>query len=230
MASEAISVGNLQIALPGIGSYVARAIQERDLYAVWCAIIAMTVTILIYDQLLFRPLVAWADKFRYEQTAAQTMPRSWILDLFQRTRIMRAIGRPIGMVTQTIARARLALPLQVHEVGSSLRTRRWVGFAWYGFILLGIGYALWSLSQYFEATISLSDVSDAARNGDHNFRRSRARAFFFGLGAASKPINFKMHRGAVHFMPIAGWELCRLFDLAQSQTVAKPISSSLPDI
>jgi NitT/TauT family transport system permease protein len=165
VASEAISVGNLQIALPGIGSYVARAIQERDLYAVWCAIIAMTVTILIYDQLLFRPLVAWADKFRYEQTAAQTMPRSWILDLFQRTRIMRAIGRPIGMVTQTIARARLALPLQVHEVGSSLRTRHLVGFAWYGFILLGIGYALWSLSQYFEATISLSDVSDAARNG-----------------------------------------------------------------
>ena len=165
VASEAISVGNLQIALPGIGSYVARAIQERDLYAVWCAIIAMTVTILIYDQLLFRPLVAWADKFRYEQTAAQTMPRSWILDLFQRTRIMRAIGRPIGMVTQTIARARLALPLQVHELGSSLRTRHLVGFAWYGFILLGIGYALWSLSQYFEATISLSDVSDAARNG-----------------------------------------------------------------
>ena len=165
VASEAISVGNLQIALPGIGSYVARAIQQRDLYAVWCAIIAMTVTILIYDQLLFRPLVAWADKFRYEQTAAQTMPRSWILDLFQRTRIMRAIGRPIGMVTQTIARARLALPLQVHELGSSLRTRHLVGFAWYGFILLGIGYALWSLSQYFEATISLSDLSDAARNG-----------------------------------------------------------------
>jgi NitT/TauT family transport system permease protein len=165
VASEAISVGNLQIALPGIGSYVARAIQERDLYAVWCAIIAMTVTILIYDQLLFRPLVAWADKFRYEQTAPQTMPRSWILDLFQRTRIMRAIGRPIGMVTQTIARARLALPLQVHEVASWLRTRHLVGLVWYGFILLGIGYTVWSLSQYFEATISLSDLSDAARNG-----------------------------------------------------------------
>ena len=165
VASEAISVGNLQIALPGIGSYVARAIQERDLYAVWCAIIAMTVTILIYDQLLFRPLVAWADKFRYEQTAAQTMPRSWILDLFQRTRIMRAIGRPIGMVTQTIARARLTLPLQAHEAASWLRTRHLVGLVWYGFILLGIGYTLWSLSQYFEATISLSDLSDAARNG-----------------------------------------------------------------
>ena len=165
VASEAISVGNLQIALPGIGSYVARAIQERDLYAVWCAIIAMTVTILIYDQLLFRPLVAWADKFRYEQTAAQTMPRSWILDLFQRTRIMRAIGRPIGMVTQTIARARLTLPLQAHEAASWLRTRHLVGLVWYGFILLGIGYTLWSLSQYFGATISLSDLSDAARNG-----------------------------------------------------------------
>ncbi len=70
VASEAISVGDLQIALPGVGSYVARAIEERDLAAVGWAIVAMTVAILLYDQLLFRPMVAWADKFRFEQTAA----------------------------------------------------------------------------------------------------------------------------------------------------------------
>jgi len=68
VASEAIAVGDLHVALPGIGSYVARAVEERDLAAVGWAIVAMTVTIFIYDQLMFRPLVAWADKFRYEQT------------------------------------------------------------------------------------------------------------------------------------------------------------------
>jgi len=161
VASEAISVGNLQIALPGIGSFVARAIQERDLYAVWWAIIAMTVTILFYDQLLFRPLVAWADKFRYEQTAAQTVPRSWILNLLRRTSLMRAFGQPIGTMMQAVVRARLALPLHVRELGSWLPASHFVDLAWYGFILLGIGYAAWSLLQYAGAALSWSDVSDA---------------------------------------------------------------------
>jgi NitT/TauT family transport system permease protein len=63
VASEAISVGSLNIALPGIGSYVALAIKQQDLTAVGWAILAMTVTIALYDQLLFRPLVAWATSF-----------------------------------------------------------------------------------------------------------------------------------------------------------------------
>ena len=92
VASEAIAVGDLHVALPGVGSYVARAIEARDLTAVGWAILAMTVTIFIYDQLLFRPLVAWADKFRYEQTAAAVVPRSWIIDLFRRTKMLRAAG------------------------------------------------------------------------------------------------------------------------------------------
>ena len=45
----------------------------------------MVVVIILYDQLMFRPLVAWADKFRFEQTGAQTVPGSWFLDLLQRT-------------------------------------------------------------------------------------------------------------------------------------------------
>jgi NitT/TauT family transport system permease protein len=55
VASEAISVGNFQIALPGVGSYVARAIQEEDLVAVGWAILAMSIAIILYDQFLFRP-------------------------------------------------------------------------------------------------------------------------------------------------------------------------------
>ena len=67
VASEAISVGNTTVTLPGVGSYIALAIEQRDLQAVGWAIAAMLVVILIYDQLLFRPLVAWADRFRFEQ-------------------------------------------------------------------------------------------------------------------------------------------------------------------
>ena len=65
VASEAISVGNTTVTLPGIGSYIALAIEHRDLAAVIWAIGTMLVVILIYDQVLFRPLVAWADRFRF---------------------------------------------------------------------------------------------------------------------------------------------------------------------
>ena len=97
VASEAISVGDLQITLPGVGSYVARAIEQRDLAAVGWAIAAMTIAIVLYDQLLFRPMVAWADKFRVEQTASQIVPRSWVLELFRRSRLVRRLNEPIGL-------------------------------------------------------------------------------------------------------------------------------------
>jgi NitT/TauT family transport system permease protein len=91
VASEAITVGNTTVTLPGIGSYVALGIEKQDLPAIGYAILAMLLVIIAYDQLLFRPLVAWADKFRFEQTASATAPTSWMLDLFRRTRALRAL-------------------------------------------------------------------------------------------------------------------------------------------
>ena len=66
VASEAVTVGNTSYKLPGIGSYIATALDARDIAAVGYAIAAMLVVILAYDQLLFRPLVAWSTKFRFE--------------------------------------------------------------------------------------------------------------------------------------------------------------------
>src|SRR6478672_6033551 len=79
VVSEAITVGNTTVTLPGVGSYIAVAIEQRDLGAIGWAIGAMLVVILIYDQLLFRPLVAWADRFRFEQETGVAAPRSWAL-------------------------------------------------------------------------------------------------------------------------------------------------------
>lgn len=92
VASEAISVANQQIMLPGIGSYIAMAIAEKDVHAIGYAIMTMLVVILIYDQLLFRPLVAWADKFRAEHVAQEREASSWVVDLLHRTRFLRYLG------------------------------------------------------------------------------------------------------------------------------------------
>lgn len=92
VASEAISVSNQSIMLPGVGSYIAMAIQARDLGAIGWAIGGMLIGITLYDQLFFRPLIAWADKFRFEEGSSEDAPRSWLLTWLRRTeRIKRAM-------------------------------------------------------------------------------------------------------------------------------------------
>jgi NitT/TauT family transport system permease protein len=163
VASEAIAVGDLHVALPGIGSYVARAIEERNLAAVGWAILAMTVTIFIYDQLLFRPLVAWADKFRYEQTAATIVPRSWILELFRRTSLLRTAGETIGATTQAAARARLSVRLFARPLAGI--PSRLLDGVWYGLVLLAIAYLGWVLLRFVGTELSSTDLLAAIGNG-----------------------------------------------------------------
>lgn len=82
-ASEAITVLNNDYTLPGIGAYVAEAVRQQDVRAIVFAVIAMALMIVVVDQLLWRPLLAWADKFKFEATAADEAPRSWLYDFLR---------------------------------------------------------------------------------------------------------------------------------------------------
>src|SRR3982074_2658485 len=108
VASEAITVGDTTVKLPGIGSWLAVAIDAKDIHAVILAVLVMAAVILAYDQLLFRPIVAWADKFRFEQTAARQRPRSWVYDLWRRGKVVRRVSPAIGWIAARISR----LPLR----------------------------------------------------------------------------------------------------------------------
>src|SRR5271170_5561658 len=108
VASEAITVGDTTITLPGIGAYLAQATAEKNLTAVGWVVLTMTAVIVLYDQLMFRPLVAWADKFRFEQTGAQTVPSSWFLDLLQRSRLLGTVTNPGSLLLHALARRRFA--------------------------------------------------------------------------------------------------------------------------
>src|SRR5580700_4884091 len=108
VASEAISVGDNTWKLPGIGSYIAQAQNERDVGAILWAIVAMLVVILAYDQLLFRPLVAWSAKFRFETTAGATATDPWVLRLIRRTRLLSFMGDSIGQAASNLGGLRLS--------------------------------------------------------------------------------------------------------------------------
>ena len=165
VASEAISVGSFQIALPGVGSYVALAIERRDLRAVGWAIVAMTVTIVLYDQLLFRPLVAWADKFRFEQTAAATVPRSWVLDLFHSSPLLRAVGSPVSAGIEALARSRFS-PRRKMVWPHPFRSHQRAGdFLWLAAIAVMLALVGWKLVQFARPTLTWADLGIVASNG-----------------------------------------------------------------
>ncbi|HTY48857.1 MAG TPA: ABC transporter permease subunit [Steroidobacteraceae bacterium] len=167
VASEAIAVGGTQVALPGIGSYVALAIQRRDLPAVGWAIAAMTVAILLYDQLLFRPLVAWADRFRVEQSVAAPPPRSWALEWLRSAPGLRRLRLALATLVRRATRARMELPA-LPRLRGSLRglLPAWVGeWRWTVLLAAGAAYLLWRLAPVVAASVSLADAIRVAREG-----------------------------------------------------------------
>ncbi|MEN9227937.1 MAG: ABC transporter permease subunit [Gloeomargarita sp. GMQP_bins_120] len=113
--SEAISVLNQEYTLPGLGSYVAAAIAAQDLGAMGWAVVTIAAVIVLVDQLFWRPLIAWADKFRMEQSAAAEAPESWVYDLIQTARLPRLLGQtlaPVGdRMNLLLCRVTALLPL-----------------------------------------------------------------------------------------------------------------------
>ncbi len=104
VASEAISVGDVSVQLPGIGSWLKIAIDNKDLGKIAWAIFAMTAVIILYDQIFFRPIVKWADKFNVGQVASQLKPKSWLYDLIKKTRMLVLLGKPLGKLCNWIIR------------------------------------------------------------------------------------------------------------------------------
>src|SRR5260370_11999618 len=100
--SEEISVGNTTVTSTGVGSYIALAIEQQNLKAVGWAIGTMLVVILVYDQILFRPLVAWADRFRFGQEPGIVAPRSWVLNILRRSPIVARVTRPFASLCRRL--------------------------------------------------------------------------------------------------------------------------------
>src|ERR1700731_4889628 len=165
VASEAITVGNTTVTLPGIGSYVALGIQKQNLPAIGYAILTMLLVIIAYDQLLFRPVVAWADKFRFEQTASASAPTSWMLDLFRRTRALRALSYPFAAMNKVISNWHLSIPAGLVLPAKSGPPSRLIDALWLVLIIAGTGYAAWQVYGYLSATLGPSDLFSAIGYG-----------------------------------------------------------------
>ncbi len=149
--SEAISVLNKNIKLPGLGSYMAAAVEAGDTRAAVYAIIAMITTIVVLDQLLWRPLVAWAEKFKLEQTEAKDGPTSWVLDVLQRSYVLPWLSLHAGAAVRRFSQRASAVVADLTRtlsgrapahLKSVLRAVTWSGAAlavgWLAFDAIGV--------------------------------------------------------------------------------------------
>ncbi|AMN47533.1 sulfonate ABC transporter permease [Steroidobacter denitrificans] len=167
VASEAISVGDTTVTLPGIGSYIALAIAGRDLGAIFWAIATMLVVIMIYDQLLFRPLVAWADRFRFEQETGATPPGSWVLTALSRSRLVALVVAPLANIWRRTYRASSVpdhtAPFGRREARANLAV--WLDRLWYGAIIAVCLVALWMITGFVLEGVTLAEVGTAVLFG-----------------------------------------------------------------
>jgi len=161
VASEAITVGNQHITLPGIGSYISLAIEQKDMAAIGWAILTMTIVILLYDQFLFRPLVAWSDKFRYELTASQDAPHSWVLSLFRKSRIVRKLFKPIRWLSHIILRIRLFKTKAVPR-HFTLSEVKLFDYLWYALLALAGLIAFRHIAVFLMTSVEWSDTVHVA--------------------------------------------------------------------
>jgi NitT/TauT family transport system permease protein len=160
VASEAISVGNTTITLPGVGSYIALAIEHKDLVAVGYAILTMLIVILIYDQVIFRPLVAWADRFRFEQEPGGIPPQSWVLTVLRRSRLVDRLTAPFGSVWRHVLLARWskrAAPV----MREPQKQHGWITFQWAIIVTALAAVALWQVGRFVIQDITPSDIATA---------------------------------------------------------------------
>jgi NitT/TauT family transport system permease protein len=161
VASEAITVGNQTITLPGVGSYVAAAIAQRDLGAIGWAIVAMLVVIVLYDQLLFRPLIAYGERFRIDELPPAVEPESWVLRVIERSRLIHWLQELwIGGFSRMRHAAAPARPDKPRRQWPAW-TASALDLAWYSAVIGCATYGGWLTVHYLSRTLGLSDVAEA---------------------------------------------------------------------
>ena len=162
VASEAIAVGDNTTKLPGIGSYIAVANDKSDYGAIVAAVVVMAVVIVAYDQLLFRPLVAFGSRFRVELVAGQ-QERSWVMDLFKRTQWLRPLSMVLARAFRRMALLRLDLPRlpQRRDAGDGAPSRAG-DIVFYAIVAIVGAYSLWLTIRYVSTAVTWGEVGHVA--------------------------------------------------------------------
>jgi NitT/TauT family transport system permease protein len=158
IASESISVNNQTIVLPGVGSYLSLAISQASMSGVIYTILTMLIVILLYDQLLFRPLLNWSKKFTFEQVGQEYVSRSWVTVLLQQTYILKYLGRFFGKLGDTIVNISFSKRIKKEVLAKKSSSNKFIEIIWYSLITLMVAVSSWLLLHFILKHISSHEL------------------------------------------------------------------------
>ena len=143
MACEMFVLGSLDFRLPGLGSYLQTAASAGDTQAILWGVGTMIAVIVLLDQIVWRPVIAWAEKFKMEQVESTDAPKSWFLNLIQRSRLLiRLRKRVINPIRERLALHYAREFDAAHEEAPPATWKVWTGRAIASLAVLAVFYAV----------------------------------------------------------------------------------------
>jgi NitT/TauT family transport system permease protein len=170
-ASESISVLNHTYALPGIGSYVAASIQQSSLSHVGIAIVVMIFLVIGVNFLFWRPVVAWAERFRVEESAAAERPRSYVLDVLRQSMVPDLVARPARPVGRFLDKITRPFGLAEHPLQRPALRARTGDVFFAGGVTVVVVFGAWKALEYLNAHGGLGQFGGAFVDGAITFSR-----------------------------------------------------------
>jgi NitT/TauT family transport system permease protein len=170
-ASESISVLNHTYVLPGMGSYVAAAIQQSSLSHVGIAIVVMIFLVIGVNFLFWRPVTAWAERFRVEESAATERPRSYVLDVLRRSSVPDLVARPARPVGRFLDKITRPFGLAEHPLQRPALRARTGDVFFAGGVTAVCLFGAWKALEYLNAHGGLSQFGGAFVDGAITFSR-----------------------------------------------------------
>ena len=160
VVSEALIVAHQSIRLPGVGSYIALAIEHHDLHALFYAIVTMLLVIFIYDQVFFRPLLVWSDNYRLDDANQDESYESWLVDWVRKSLLMRRFNHAMVLLRDVLINIpRLSARPRVRQFPVAIVDRqRRMDWLWNGLCLAVVGYLCWHLWRYIFSTLYFDEV------------------------------------------------------------------------
>ena len=118
----------------------------------------MGIVILLYDQLLFRPIVAWAAKFRVELSVSQDVESSWVLNLIKRTFWLKSGFAPIAAALRSVSLWPVRFPTLAPAQKTSKERSRLLDVVWILIVIAVAAWAAWLTISYIATELSWDEV------------------------------------------------------------------------
>jgi NitT/TauT family transport system permease protein len=185
MACEMFMLGDRDLRLPGLGSYLQTAADTGNTRSIVWGVVTMVGVIVLMDQLIWRPIIAWAEKFKFEQVEAVESPGSYVLNFLRRSRILPLVAQVTVRPLQERLSAYFAGNVKPEpQPGVPKNFRKWITRGAFTVLLLGIGYA------FLKMTALLLTVS-----------APEAHSILLGAGATFLRVEFTLLLAALWTIP-----------------------------